>query len=77
MIKSGIRQGTILGPLFFLMYINDLPKMITKNNSMVLFADDTGILITGSSKLDPNINIDLTFHSIRLRLQTGLQLWRT
>ena len=47
MIKNGIPQGSILGPLFFLLYINDLPKIITKNNSMVLFAVDSSLLITG------------------------------
>ena len=60
MIKSGVPQGSILGPLFFLLYINDLPKIITKNNSMVLFADDTSLLITGFNKLDLNININQT-----------------
>ena len=46
-IKNGVLEGSILGPLFFLLYINDLPKIITKNNSMVLFADDTSLLING------------------------------
>ena len=32
----------------FLLYINDPPKIITKNNSMVLFADDTSLLTTDS-----------------------------
>ena len=41
MIKNGVPQGLILSTLFLLLYINDLPKIITKNNSMVLFADDT------------------------------------
>jgi hypothetical protein len=58
MIKNSVPQGSILGPLFFLLYINDLPKIITKNNSMVLFADATSLLITGSNKLDFNININ-------------------
>ena len=53
MIKNGVPQGSILGPLFFLLYINDLPKIITKNYSMVLFAD-TSLLITDFNKLDFN-----------------------
>ena len=64
MIKNGIPQGLILVPLFFLFYINDLLKIITKNNSMVLFADDTSSLIAGFNKLDFNIYINQSLHSI-------------
>jgi hypothetical protein len=64
MIKNSVPQGSILGPLFFLLYINDLPKRITKNDSMVLFADDTSLLITGFNKLDFNITITQSLRSI-------------
>jgi hypothetical protein len=39
-------------------------KIITKNNSIVLFADDTSLLITDSNKLDINTNINQSLHNI-------------
>jgi hypothetical protein len=63
-IKCGVPQGLILSPLFFLFYINDLPKLINKDNNMVLFADYTRIIIRDSNKLDFIININQTFQDI-------------
>jgi hypothetical protein len=37
---TGLDTGSFI---FFLLYINDLPKVINKNNNMVLFADDTKV----------------------------------
>ena len=39
-IKTGVSQGSILGPLFFLMYIGDLPE-ISRHIKMVMYADGT------------------------------------
>lgn len=44
-ITIGIPQGTILGPILFLLYINDLPN-ISKIMRPVLFADDTTLLVS-------------------------------
>ena len=59
-IKNGVLQGSILGPPFFF-YINDLPKIINNGTNMVLFVDDTSILVTDSNKMDFNINIKKHF----------------
>jgi hypothetical protein len=47
-IRNGVPQGSVLGPVLFLLYINDLESCI-KYGRPTCFADDTSILISGKS----------------------------
>ena len=56
-VKSGVPQGSILGPLLFILFRNDLPSIIV--NHCMMFADDTKLF--GNPGLNLQLDVETTF----------------
>ena len=67
-VPSGFPQGSILGPLFFVAFISDLPDVVLPGNTIALFADDckiSRVVDDASDQLRFQRDLDLHQWSIR------------
>jgi hypothetical protein len=68
-VTSGVPQGSVIGPLLFLLYIDDISSVSSNNSTVCLFADDAKIYSSDATDLQISLDrISEFFRSRQLQL---------
>jgi hypothetical protein len=73
-VKHGLPQGSVLGPLLFLFYINDLPQLVKDTALSILFADNTSFIISNSNSMNMNQDVKLVLEITQKWLKSNILL---
>ena len=73
-VANGFPHGSLLDPPFFLLYINDVPNVISDISNAVLYTDDTSFIITNSDSQRFEKDIDNAILLLNRRISSKLLL---
>jgi len=71
-ITDDVLQGSVLGPLLFLIYVNDLPKTVNDKTVPILFADDTSIIVKSPNTKYFQTNMVTAFNCVNKWFKVNL-----
>ena len=64
-ISVGVPQGSVLGPLFFIVYVNDIINCMDSSIKFVMFADDTNIFVSAKTSEELYLKANALLNNLR------------
>ena len=68
-LKKGVPRSTILGPLLFNIYVNDLAKIVEMDCMFVQYADDTFLFTSDTDKISSKTKLEHNISKLSIVLQ--------